>query len=265
VQGFVLSARQPVGFVVPSTRNAIENPLRSVGLWLFRRRSFLAVAALPIAISGLSSYTYLAGNRLLTETWELLCFAISICGLSLRAFTVAHVACGTSSRVTKAPEAASLNTTGMYSLVRHPLYLGNYLAVLGCMLFFHRVWIVVAGTGLFMLFYGPIIYSEEAFLRSRFGAFFDQWAQSTPACIPRLHGWRRPDLPFAWRTVLQREYTGFLVVSAAFFLLHSTADRLVSGDWELDFWAVLLLFAAVVYSTLRTLKRRTKVLDVDGR
>ncbi len=243
----------------------MENALRSTGLWLFRHRSFLGLAAVPIVIGGLSSYTYLAGDHLLTEFWQLLCFAISICGLSLRAFTVAHVASGNSSRGTARPEAASLNTTGMYSVVRHPLYLGNYLAALGCMLFFHQVWIVLVGTGLFILLYGPIIYSEEAFLRSRFGTCFEQWAQSTPAWIPRLHGWRRPNRPFAWRTVLQREYTGFFVVTASFFLLHATTDRLVRGDWELDFWTVLLLVAALVYLTLRTLKRRTKVLDVDGR
>jgi protein-S-isoprenylcysteine O-methyltransferase Ste14 len=195
-----------------------------LGFWLFRRRSFLALASLPIAIPGLSSFTYIAQSHRITEFWQMACFAVSLCGLVLRCFTIGSVPQGTSSRNTREPLAPTLNTTGMYSVVRHPLYLGNYLALLGCLLFFHRPWIVLAGTALFAVLYQPIILSEEAFLRERFGPHFEAWAARTPTWIPQLAGWRRP-LPFSWRAVLSREYTCFFVICAVFYLLDFT------GDW----------------------------------
>jgi protein-S-isoprenylcysteine O-methyltransferase Ste14 len=243
----------------------LREEIAKFGLWLFRRRSFLALAAIPIAVGGFRSFTYIAQSHELTKVWQMGCFVVSISGLVLRAFTVGYVPKGTSSRNTCGPGALTLNTTGMYSLVRHPLYLGNYLAVLGCLLFFHRVWIVVAGTAVFAILYESIILSEEAFLRNRFGDAFESWARATPTWIPRLRGWKTPGLPFSWRTVLNREYTGLFVVCAIFSVFDLAGDWVVEGRWQFDGWSALLVFGAFLYSALRTLKRRTKLLDVDGR
>lgn len=223
------------------------------------------MAAVPIVGAGLSSFTFIEESHSLTEWWQVACFCVSISGLVLRAFTVGSVPRGTSSRNTSEPLAARLNTTGMYSIVRHPLYLGNYLALLGCLMFFRKAWIILAGTALFAGLYELIILSEEDFLRRRFGPGFEDWARDTPTWIPRLTGWRRPELPFSWRTVLSREYTGLFVVCCVFFLLDLGGDWVVEGTYRLDGWSALLAFGTVLYLTLRTLKRRTTLLDVDGR
>jgi protein-S-isoprenylcysteine O-methyltransferase Ste14 len=239
--------------------------LPRVGLWLFQRRSFLGLASLPLALIGLNSFTFIASSHELTEWWQVACFAVSLSGLALRSFTVGFVPRGTSSRNTWQPIAPALNTSGMYSVVRHPLYLGNYLAVLGCLLFFHQTWIVPVGTALFAALYKPITLSEEAFLRERFGDVFDTWAGTTPAWIPRWTAWRYPELPFCWRTVLSREYTGLFVVCAVFFLLDLTGDWIASGRCNIDGWSAVVVLAGLLYAILRTLKRRTGLLDVDGR
>ncbi len=56
---------------------------------------------------------------------------ISFFGLALRVIVVGHAPYGTSGRNTREQVADTLNTTGMYSIVRHPLYLANYLIILG--------------------------------------------------------------------------------------------------------------------------------------
>ena len=52
---------------------------------------------------------------------------------------------GTSGRNTKEGQVAeSLNTLGMYSMCRHPLYLGNLLMWLGIVMYMGHLWFAVA-------------------------------------------------------------------------------------------------------------------------
>ena len=52
-----------------------------------------------------------------------LCFV----GFLVRFYTIATSAKDTSGRNTKQQVANSLNTKGIYSIIRHPLYFGNYM------------------------------------------------------------------------------------------------------------------------------------------
>ena len=236
------------------------------GSWMFRHRSHLPLLALPIIIGSLMSHTYIGQSYALTELWQAGCLLVSLLGLAVRILTVGHTPSKTSGRNTSIQVAETLNTTGMYSLVRHPLYFGNYLMVLGFAMFFHTWWMVLLTTTLYALYYERIMFAEEAFLRERFGETFEQWAAVTPAILPRFGRWRSPALPFSWRTVLRREYTGFFLIIAAFFLLDTAGDSLLVGRAHVDFhWAALLLLGGMIYLTLRTLKKRTKILHVEGR
>ena len=133
-------------------------------------------------------------------------------------------------------------------------------------MFFHTFWMVVGATALYTLFYERIMFLEESFLRQRFGDAFERWAEVTPSIIPRLTLWERPNLPFSWRTVLQREYTGFFVVIFTFFLLEVAGDSIAEGHLRIEWpWVAFAVFGATVYLTLRTLKKRTGLLNVDGR
>ena len=80
---------------------------------------------------GLTSFTYLGQRHVINEAWQMLCISVSFLGLFIRIVTVGRAPIGTSGRNTREQVANTLNTTGIYSLVRHPLYLGNYLVFLG--------------------------------------------------------------------------------------------------------------------------------------
>lgn len=61
---------------------------------------------------------------------------LSVLGFWIRSVAIATTPKGTSGRNTKEGQVAeSLNTTGIYSMIRHPLYLGNYLMWIGIVLF----------------------------------------------------------------------------------------------------------------------------------
>ena len=88
-------------------------------------------------------------------------------------------------RNTHGQKAEELNTTGVYSIVRHPLYVGNYLIGLGVTLVWLNWWVPVVYTLCFWVYYERIMVAEERFLEQKFGDSFRQWAASTPAFVPR--------------------------------------------------------------------------------
>lgn len=245
---------------------SLRNQLESSGSWLFRHRSYLPLLLLPVFIVCLASSRYLGRRHELNEFWQTGCMAISFCGLILRMIIVGHAPYGTSGRNTRQQVAETLNTTGMYSVVRHPLYLANYIIILGITMEFHIWWLVLLISTFYALYYERIMMAEEAFLRSRFGAEFEGWAAVTPAFLPKFHGWKPFNLPFCWRTVLQREYNAFFLIIGVFFLLDLIGDSIAEGRFKVDPWW-LSVFASgfVIFTTLRTLKKRTRLLTVEGR
>src|SRR5580658_2497314 len=169
---------------------SLRNQLETSGSWLFRYRSYLPLAMLPIFIMCLASSKYLGHSHLLNELWQNGCMAISFAGLVLRVIIVGHAPYGTSGRNTREQVADTLTTTGMYSVVRHPLYLANYIIIIGFTMEFHIWWLVLLTTCIYALYYERIMMAEEAFLRRRFNGAFERWAAETPAFIPKFRGWR---------------------------------------------------------------------------
>ena len=83
-----------------------------------------------------------------------------------------------------------LATTGAYSLVRHPLYFGNFLILAGFALACAN-WIVVAVVVLFLFFYYPAaIRYEDRKLQDLFGDEWQAWGTQTPAMFPTRLRWR---------------------------------------------------------------------------
>lgn len=236
------------------------------GNWLFRWRSYLPLALAGIFLTAMHEYEYPGGSEALDHFWEAFCLAISFFGLGIRVLAVGHTPRGTSGRNTKKQIADSLNTTGVYSVVRNPLYLGNFFMGLGVALFAHIWWLALLYVLLFWLYYERIIFAEEAFLRKRFGTEYVKWASVTPAMIPKLSLYRRPSLPFSIRNVFRREYNGFFAVIMAMFFFEVVGDIRVKGQIELDpHWAILVAIGAMVWFVLRSLKKHTHLLRVEGR
>lgn len=211
-------------------------------------------------------FRYPDDSHALDRAWELGCLAIVLAGLSIRVAVVGTTPAGTSGRNTHGQVAETLNTSGMYSVARHPLYLGNYLMWLGISLFPRVWWAPLLITALFWIYYERIMMAEEAYLERKFGAVWVMWARVTPAILPNLPRWRPPDLPFSWPTVLRREYSGLFGAVAILTAFDLLSEWIASGRVSLDpMWGVLFGVTAVLYLLLRTLKRATRWLRVPGR
>jgi protein-S-isoprenylcysteine O-methyltransferase Ste14 len=247
---------------------ALREELEKQGAWLFRWRSYLPLIILPLLFVALRNSEYLertAGDA--AETfWEVLCAAISLLGLTIRCITVGYVPEGTSGTNKRAQKAEILNTTGMYSVVRHPLYLGNFIIILGITLFVQVWWLILVAVLAFWLYYERIMFTEEEYLRRKFGNSYLKWARRTPSFLPKFKNWQKPCLAFSFRTVLRRESSGFFGIITSFIFLEVMGDILTEGKLELDLlWAILLIISIVTYLTLRILKKKTRLLNVEGR
>jgi protein-S-isoprenylcysteine O-methyltransferase Ste14 len=232
------------------------------GSFLFRWRSYLPLLAFPLVLLAMRSFRYPFGSHFQDTLWDLCSLGISFLGLAFRGLTIGFVPPGTSGRNTKCQKASELNTTGAYSLVRHPLYLGNFVIVLGITLFVRNFWFSMVAVLGFVLYYERIIAAEESFLMEKFGGEFTNWARRTPLILPSFRNYRPPDRPFDWRMVMRREHSGLFAIVATFAFMEIVGDYVVRGSLVMDWlWVGIFAGGLVVYLILLFLKKKTKVLE----
>jgi protein-S-isoprenylcysteine O-methyltransferase Ste14 len=244
----------------------LREEFEATGNWLFRRRGYLPLLLFPLLLVAARGSTYPAGSHGLDLAWEAVCLLLALIGLGLRIGTVGFVPRGTSGRNTGGQLAGSLNTSGFYSVVRHPLYLGNYLMWLGVALFVRSWWAPVIVSLVFWLYYERIMFAEEEFLRRKFGPLYTAWAATTPAFLPRLTLWRRPGVRFCFLTVLRREHSSLLALMASLTALEVASDYSYTGRLMVDpVWGTALAVTLVLCLAVRTVKHRTRLLHVEDR
>ncbi|MBC8051816.1 MAG: lipid A phosphate methyltransferase [Sphingobacteriaceae bacterium] len=245
----------------------LREELEANGNWLFVRRSWLPILLYPVAVAVLYFYLDAAYPKITDLVWCVICLVVSLLGLVIRAITIGFVPLGTSGRNTDGGQVAEvLNQKGIYSTVRHPLYLGNFLMWLGLFMYLSIWWFVVICSLAYWIYYERIMIAEEEFLRKKYGSTYELWASKTPAFIPDFSLWKSADLSFSVKNVLKREYNGLLAVAVTFSIFNVTAHYFYDEAFKLDcFWQVVLIISSILFITLRTLKRHTRVLHVEGR
>ena len=245
---------------------ALREEFRKSGEWLFRWRSYLPLLLIALFLLALISVRHPYGRPPLGGSWEFFCIAVSFAGLGIRILTGGYVPEGTSGRNVKGQVADVLNTTGVYSLVRHPLYLGNFLIWLGISLFWGLWWFSLIIVLILWLYYERIMFAEEEFLREKFGEAFTEWADQIPAFIPKFGNWVKPNLPFSFKTAIRKEYSGFFAMMVVFTLLKIAGEFLSRGGLWIGWnWAIMFGASLIIYLGVRYLKKRTDWLKVEGR
>jgi protein-S-isoprenylcysteine O-methyltransferase Ste14 len=247
---------------------ALREDLEKQGAWLFKWRSHIPLLFIPLFVIALKNSSFIErvfGDNI-GDLWESIAIMVSFLGLAIRCFTVGYVPRGTSGRNTQSQVAERLNTTGMYSITRNPLYLGNFVIILGVTLFIQVWWLALIVWIGFWLYYERIIFVEEEFLRRKFGEEFIAWAKITPMVIPRFSKWRKADLRFSFKTILRREFSTYFAIVAAYFFLEIAEEFLTGKRFFLhSSWLIFFFVSLGIYLAFLILKKKTHVLDVVGR
>ena len=231
---------------------SLKNEFAISGNWLFKHRSYLPLIILPLLFYSLFTPVGTSFNLLFYTG-----LSVSLLGECIRIITVAFIPAGTSGRNTKQQKATSLNQTGIYSIVRHPLYLGNFLIFLGPFIFTGNIYGIIIFILSFWIYYERIMYAEEIFLIAKFGSEYENWSSKTPAFLPNIASYTPTKSIFSFRKVLEGEYSGIYGVFVIFTLL------LVFRNYNLNItpiisnaWIGIFLGNTLIYITLRTLKKR---------
>ena len=249
---------------------ALQEEMESQGNWLFKYRGVL-----PIIILFIGAYLHLQ-TEIHPEIWVLAdtpyevifetgCLLISLLGLSIRAYTVGYTPANTSGRNTGSQLADILNTKGVYSIVRHPLYLGNFFMWTGVALLTANFWFIIAFIFLYSLYYERIMFAEEQFLRKKFGEVYLNWAAKTPAIIPRFRQFVKSGISFSWKKVLRQEKNGLLATFLIFSLLDISGEILEKKTDYNYFFLAGFIVSMIAYIVLKYMKYRTNMLDEKGR
>lgn len=250
---------------------ALQEEFEKQGIWLFKYRSYL-----PLIVLLIGSILYLRTEIypetfILEETpyeiyYEMVCLFLSLVGLFIRGYTVGHTPKNTSGRnTTEGQVADSLNTTGMYSIVRHPLYVGNFLMWIGPAMLTGNLWFIIAFCLFYWVYYERIMYAEEQFLRKKFGDEYLNWSKNVPAFIPNFHNFQKSDLSFSWKKVLKKEKNGLFALFLIFFIFDFSGE-LIENETDYNYF---ILFACILtgfgYLILKYLKKRTDILTENNR
>ncbi|MHB1193864.1 MAG: methyltransferase family protein [Longimicrobiales bacterium] len=240
--------------------------LRAQGEGLFRWRSYPPIVVLALVLGEVALEPVPAGGPGAGAVWTAAGLLLGAVGLALRAWTAGTVPAGTSGRGTRELRAQTLNTTGAYSLVRHPLYLGNGLLWAGVAAVAGSPASVLLVTLLSWLYHERIAMAEERFLWERHGDAFAAWARHTPAFLPRFSGWTPSPWPFSLRFALGRDYPAMYAFVAATTAVALARSLTMGAGWRLALpWLAWLTVGTTAYALLHALKRLTRVLEVPGR
>lgn len=232
---------------------------------LFRYRSYIPAVmyVLAVLVLWLDPQNFIAANNL---NASYLCFGLSVIGMIVRFIVIGFVPKATSGRNTSEGQVAEeVNSKGIYSLVRHPLYLGNYFMWLGIFAYVGNTWFIIVSSLLYWIYYERIMFAEEFFMRTKFGTQYTDWAAKVPAFWPKLSGWVSPNMDFSFKNILKREYSGFLATVVSFLFVNGLKHYFQDGVFEVSReWLYATAGAFVLTIVLKAMKKM-KLLEVAGR
>jgi protein-S-isoprenylcysteine O-methyltransferase Ste14 len=193
-------------------------------------------------------------------------FLVALSGQLLRAVTIGleYIIRGGRNRQVYAEK---LVQGGLFAHCRNPLYVGNFLILLGVGIASNSVLFLSVGVPFFLFAYWAIIAAEENYLRNTFGQEFDDYCARVNRLLPNLSGLAQTlsRMRFNWRRLITKEYGSayYWLVGIILVMLKNiwlNGDYRHSGSVETTLWLSLVL-VTVGYAVARLMKKRGVLRD----
>lgn len=225
-----------------------------LGNFLFKYRSFTPVP-LIVLVFIIFRPVNLEGKNLLVN---LMGFLVSVVGEFIRVIAVAYAYKGTSGRE-RYLKADALNTAGIYSLVRNPLYIGNFLIFSGLLIAFANMFAALVFMVFLSLQYYLIILCEEDFLRKEYGKEYENYCGRVRRVIPAFKNYGKSPNPFDLRKVIFKESDSVFNMLVIYLLVLGYKERFFSGSISSPFLFIIPGVVLVLsYILVKIVKKKRK-------
>ncbi len=182
-----------------SSRLATSRPITAIQHWVTEYRCHFHFAAVVVAL-------ILARPTDLTDAWGLVPI---LAGLALRTWALGHLRRNT-----------TLCTSGPYAYVRHPLYLGSFIILIGYCFMVNSLYVAVGAAIAAAVIYAFTVRREEQTLSVAYPEQFETYRQAVPLLLPRFTVYRFSSRKFSWRLALNNQvmlmWVLVLIVAALF-------------------------------------------------
>lgn len=113
---------------------------------------------------------------------------------------------------------------GVFSVVRNPLYVFSFIAMVGIGLQSGMVLVTAILITTFALYYPVVVAKEEGFLEGKFGGDYIKYKQEVPRWIPNLKLWNEPEQIDA-----KPKFIRHTILDAAIFFLPLPCFAIISS------------------------------------
>jgi protein-S-isoprenylcysteine O-methyltransferase Ste14 len=217
---------------------------------------FRAISVVPVILLILFIFDPLDAGRF-NLSLNLLGFLIALAGAATRIVAAGYAKPFTSGRENYL-KAESLNTSGVYSIVRNPLYVGNFLVYNGILVAYSSPAALAFFNVFFILNYYFIILSEENYLQGQFGDVYREYLKTVPKVFPRFGLYRRNDHPFnPGRAVYKEKNTTLYWIFFFAVSLLVKQYKLNDGAIENFWWHAVPVLALFVLNLLLSTTKKT--------
>lgn len=223
-----------------------------LGNFLFKHRSFTPIPFIvlvfvifkPINMGGQNTFINVGG------------LLVSFLGEMIRVISVGYAYAGTSGRESFL-RAENLNVTGIYSIVRNPLYIGNFFMFTGLVAVFSNVYaVLVFGVFLFLQYYFVIL-AEENFLIETYGKDYEAYCTRVRRIIPTFKDYKRNRNPFNLKKVIFKENDSVFNMLVMYLLILLYKERVFAGSIGSPFYYIIPGIVLIVgYIIIKIIKKK---------
>jgi len=181
---------------------------------------------------------------------------ISVAGEFIRIITVGYAYEGTSGRESYL-RADALNTSGIYSIVRNPLYIANFFIFSGLAVVFSN-WITLIVFALCLILqYYFIIHAEEEFLKKKYSRDYEDYCRKVNRIFPRFKYYCPNRVSFNLKKVVFKENDSVFNMLMTFILLILYKEyRFIGRIHRPYIYAVCAGFLITGYIIIKIIKKK---------
>ncbi len=228
------------------------NSILKAGNFLFKYRSFTPIPLILIVFLFFRPVIDPEIDNILTAVGLFI-----ICsGEFIRILSVGYSFSGTSGRENFL-RADSLNVSGIYSIVRNPLYIGNLLIYTGLLIVYSNIYALLFFNALLILQYFFIIKAEEDYLEKTYGDEYIKYKNSVNSIVPSFGRYKSPENKFSRIKVFMKENDSVFNALIIFGLILLYKGYILSGNL-IHGKAYALYFGTIIvsYIVIKILKKK---------